>query len=137
MEDVEKIILNRQEERLLRYIENYHLWVKDSRADSKEFQTIDSYQMLDYCHDKQFPFEYLTDSNGEPTTIAEYNAYMTAKDVWKYWRYAKRKRKEESRGFRRDLIIGIVSYLAGTVFTLATEHFTEIIAFFQKVAQHH
>ncbi len=137
MEDVAKIILNRQEERLLRYIGNYHLWVKDQRVGSKEFQTLDSYMMLDYCYDKRFPFEYLKDSNGEPTTIAECNAYQSGKDVWKYWRYAKRKKKEESRGFRRDLIIGIVSYLAGAVVTLAAEHFTEIIAFVQEVAQHH
>lgn len=132
MEDVEKILLNAPETRLLKYIQKHQMWNQDERVQTQEFKRLEFYRMLEDYTDERFPILY---SDGIP--IPEPNAYRTVFEVEHYFRYQKEKRKAERKGFRRDLILGIIGCLAGGIVTLATEHFSEIVSFIQEITQHH
>lgn len=96
MKSVEDIYLNFKEKRLLRRIERHGLWLKDKRASSKEFSTLNFYGMLAFRTDKRFPIEI-----EDGSTFPLENVCEAVPDVSQYWRYTKQLQKNQWKESRR------------------------------------
>lgn len=113
MDDVEDILLNHKDRKLLKYIEENGLHIKDDRVNSSEFKAIDSYGMLLTYEDKRFPNE-----NVDEDSHLKYNAYKTCPDVEKYWRYFRSHRKNRIISFLGKIVLGVIGGCAGGLVAL-------------------